>query len=297
MWFVVPWRPSYVFSLSRTKKLFSFGWKLLVSSLLNTLYLDIRTLIICRIYTPSVLGIYNRGEQFPKIIVSNIDGSIQSVMLPTLSHHQDDVNLMKIIVRRAIKSSSFVIIPTLVILFVLAEPLFGIELTDKWLASVPFLQIFAVAYAFIPIQTTNAQAINALGKSDIFLKLEIIKKVIGLVLLGISIQFGIFWIAFSMVITNIISTAINAFPNKHLLNYGYLSQLKDILPIIIVSIITGLLVFPLKHLIFHPFLLLITQSIAWVFSYILLSKILRLDGYVYFYKTFRNLFNKQSSSN
>ena len=296
LWFTIDWRPSFIFSLKRTKELFSFGWKLLVSSLLNTLYLDIRTLIIGRIYTPSLLGIYNRGEQFPKIIVTNVDGSIQSVMLPTLSSHQDDVIKMKTIVRRAIKSSTFLIMPAMVLLFIVSEPLIIIVLTDKWLASAPFLQLFAIAYAFIPISTTNAQAINALGKSDIFLKLEIVKKIIGLTLLGISIQFGIFWIAFSMVLTNILSTAINAYPNKHLLNYGYLSQLIDILPIILVSATTGMMIFPLRYIIFHPFYLLISQTMLGIIIYLLSSKLFRLDGYTYLFNTIKDLYYKRESS-
>ncbi len=111
LWFTVKWRPRLLFSLKRVKVLFSYGWKLLASSLLNTLYMNIRTLIIGRIYSPATLGFYNRGEQFPKLIVTNIDGSIQSVMLPTLAAHQDDRIRVKDMVRRSIVTSSFVLFP------------------------------------------------------------------------------------------------------------------------------------------------------------------------------------------
>lgn len=283
LWFTVEWRPSLNFSLVRTKKLFSFGWKLLVSSLLNTLYLDIRTLIIGRVYSPSLLGIYNRGEQFPRLIVTNIDGSIQSVMLPTLSKYQNDIPKMRSIVRRAIKTSSFVIIPIMALLFVISEPLIVIVLTEKWLASVPFLQLFCISYAFIPIQTTNAQAINAMGRSDIFLRMEIIKKIIGIGLLIISIKYGILWIAISMVVTSIISTVINAYPNKLLLDYGYLNQLRDIMPIIFVTILTILVVYPIKLVIVQPFFLVFIQSVLGVIAYILFSIIFKLDALSYIF--------------
>lgn len=143
LWFTVKWRPQLKFSLSRVKVLFSFGWKLLASSLLNNLYIDIRTLIVGRLYASSMLGFYNRGEQFPKLIVTNIDGAIQSVMLPTLSNEQDNIKRVKEMVRRAIVSSSLLIFPMMVGLAVVAEPLIKVLLTDKWLPAVPFYRYSA----------------------------------------------------------------------------------------------------------------------------------------------------------
>ena len=210
LWFTVKWRPRLLFSLSKVKVLFSFGWKLLASSLLNTLYMDIRTLIIGRIYNSSMLGFYNRGVQFPKLIVTNMDGAIQSVMLPALSDEQDNKKRVKEMVRRAIVTSSFLVFPMMVGLAVVAEPMIKIVLTDKWLPAAPFLQIFCASYALIPIHTANLQAINALGRSDVFLKLEIIKKVIGILILAISINFGIYAMAWGMVLSGAISSFINA---------------------------------------------------------------------------------------
>ena len=178
MWFTVKWRPKFIFSLKRVKVLFSYGSRLLASALISRLYMDIGTLIIGRIYSPAILGFYNRGEQFPQLIVSNIDGSIQSVMLPTLSAHQDDRVRVKDMVRRSIVTSSFIMLPMMVGLAVVAEPVVKILLTDKWLPSVPFLRIFCASYALMPVHTANLQAINALGRSDIFLRLEIIKNII-----------------------------------------------------------------------------------------------------------------------
>lgn len=281
MWFNVKWRPRLIFSFKRVRVLFSFGWKLLASSLLNTLYLDLRTLIIGRIYSSSTLAYYNRGQQFPKVLVSNINGSIQSVMLPTLSAHQDNKIRVKEMMRRSIVTSSFLIFPMMIGMAVVAEPLVKIVLTDKWLPSVPFLQIYCIVYALMPIQTTNLQAINAMGRSDIFLKLEIIKKIVGLTILGVSINFGVIAIAIGGVLSSIISTFVNAYPNKQLLDYSYKEQFIDIIPSLIISITMGCIVYLFNFLNLTAFQLLIMQIISGIFIYISLAKISKNESYDY----------------
>jgi len=287
MWFTVKWRPSLVFSFKKVKKLFSFGWKLLASSLLNVLYLDIRTLIIGRIYTPSVLGYYNRGQQFPKVIVSNINGSIQSVMLPTLSAHQDDTKRVKEMMRRAIKTSSFMIFPMMIGMAVVAEQLVRIVLTDKWLPAVPFLQIFCISYALMPIHTANLQAINAMGRSDIFLRLEIIKKVVGLIILGISLQFGVYVIALGQVLGGIISTFINAYPNKELLDYSYKEQWLDIMPSLLISIAMGAFVYSFNFIGISAWKILVIQVVTGTIIYIGLAKVFKLESFSYLIATIK----------
>ena len=293
LWFTLKWRPILAFSIERVKTLFSFGWKLLASSILKTLYLDIRTLIIGRLYSPSILGYYNRGEQFPRIIVINIDGAVQSVMLPTFSAHQDNPKIVKDMVRRTIKSSSFLIFPIMVGMIVVAEPLVRIVLTEKWLPAVPFLQFFCISYAVIPIHTANAQAINALGRSDIFLKLEVIKKIIGLSLLVISIRWGVYAIAISMVISSIISSFINAYPNKDLLKYSIKEQWIDIIPSLIISSIMGITVYLVKYLVENTLILLISQILLGIITYVALAKIFKNESYTYIYKSLNEVFKKK----
>ncbi len=289
LWFTVKWRPQLKFSLSRVKVLFSFGWKLLASSLLNNLYIDIRTLIVGRLYASSMLGFYNRGEQFPKLIVTNIDGAIQSVMLPTLSNEQDNIKRVKEMVRRAIVSSSLLIFPMMVGLAVVAEPLIKVLLTDKWLPAVPFLQIFCISYSIMPIHTANLQAINALGRSDVFLKLEILKKIIGIIILIISLRFGIFALAWGLVLSGVISSFINAYPNKKLLNYSYIEQWKDIMPSLLISLLMGSIVYMLNFLNIAELLKLILQVVVGVAAYILLAKLLKVEGFSYLVKTAKGM--------
>lgn len=287
LFFVVDWRPKLVFSISRVEKLFSFGWKLLASNLLNILYLNLRTLIIGRIYAPSVLGYYNGGEQFPKTIVSNINGSMQSVMLPTMSAYQTNKNYVKNVVRRTIVTSSFLIFPMMFGMVVIANPLIEIVLTEKWIPAVPFLQIFALSYSLMPIHTANLQAINALGRSDIFLRLEVVKKIIGIIILFSSIPFGVYYIAIGMLLSNIISSFINAYPNKKLLNYGYTEQLKDIFPSLFLSVMMAIIVNLFNYSSLTPWTLLTIQIVVGAVLYFSFAKIFRLESLEYLIEILR----------
>lgn len=289
LWFTVKWRPKLLFSIEKVKVLFSFGWKLLASSLINTLYMEIRSLIIGKIYIPAMLGFYDRGQQIPKVIVSNIDGAIQSVMLPALASQQDDKKRVKAMMRRAIMTSSFIMFPMMVGLAVVAEPVVKIILTDKWLPAVPFLQIFCASYSLWPIHTANLQAINALGRSDIFLKLEIIKKVIGIIILGVSIPFGIYAIAWGVLISGVISTFINAYPNLKLLNYSYIEQWKDIMPSLGISLVMGAVVYTLNFLNIAVWQILMLQVFVGVVIYIGLAKVFKVESFGYLVKTTREI--------
>lgn len=293
LWFTVKWRPHLTFSMTRLKSLFSYGSKLLASGLLDTLYRNLRTLIIGRMYTPSMLGYYNRGQQFPQLIVSNINGSIQSVMLPALSAHQDDRKRVKEMMRRAIVSSSFLIFPMMVGMAVVAEPLVQIVLTDKWLPAVPFLQIACFTFALMPIHTANLQAINAMGRSDIFLRLEIIKKIMGLIVLGVSLPFGVYAIALGGVFSGLIGTFINAYPNKELLNYSYKEQWLDIMPSLLISLIMGGIVYLFNFLSFPAWQILILQIVSGGVIYILLAKIFKIESFTYLVGTMKQLIKAQ----
>jgi O-antigen/teichoic acid export membrane protein len=259
LWFTLKWRPQYKFSLVRIKELFNFGWKILASSLIDTFYNNLRSLIIGKIYDSKQLGYYNRGQQFPSLIVTNLNGSIQSVMLPALSSKQEDLIVIKGMVRRSIKISSYLVFPAMIGLAVIAEPMVKVLLTDKWLPAVPFLQIYCLSYSLWPIHTANLQAINALGKSEIFLKLEIIKKVIGFVILFTSLYFGLYAIALGSIVSGLVSAFINAYPNKKLFNYSIKEQIKDIYPPFLLSIFIGAICYLLSFLNINLTLLLAVQ--------------------------------------
>ena len=293
LWFTVKWRPHLIFSTTRVKSLFSYGSKLLAAGLLDTLYSNLRTLIIGRMYTPSMLGYYNRGQQFPQLIVSNINGSIQSVMLPALSAHQDDRKRVKEMMRRAVVSSSFLIFPMMVGMAVVAEPLVKIVLTEKWLPAIPFLQIACFTFALWPIHTANLQAINAMGRSDIFLRLEIIKKIMGLIVLVVSLPFGVYAIALGGIFSGLIGTFINAYPNKELLNYSYKEQWLDIMPSLLISLIMGGIVYLFNFLNILAWQILILQIVSGGIIYILLAKIFKIESFTYLVGTMKQLINSR----
>ena len=181
LWFTVKWRPKLLFSIKRLKGLVSYGWKLLASSLLDTVYNNLRQLIIGKLYSSSDLAFYNRGKQFPNFVITNINTSIDSVLFPAMSSQQDDTERVRSMTRRSIKISSYIMWPLMMGLAFTATSIVSLVLTDKWLPCVPFLRIFCFVYVFFPIHTANLNAIKAMGRSDLFLKLEVIKKVIGLI--------------------------------------------------------------------------------------------------------------------
>lgn len=289
LWFTVEWRPQLLFSFVRVKSLFSFGWKLLISSLLGTIYQDIRNLIIGKMYTPAMLGFYNRGQQFPAFMSATIDGSIQSVMFPVLASQQDNRPRLKEMMRRAIVTSSFIVFPMMVGLAITSEPLVMLLLTEKWLPAVPFLQIFCADYAIRPIHTANLSAIKALGYSNIFMKLEFIKIILGLSILAVSVFYGVYAIALGQVLGNIISSFINAYPNKKLLNYSYIEQLKDIMPPLLLSLVMGVVVYSLKWLGLHVLITLIIQICAGIILYMGMAWIFKLESFSYLLNTAKGL--------
>lgn len=281
LWITVKWRPKKMFSLQRLKGLFSFGWKLLISALLDTVYTDLRQLIIGKLYTSSDLAQYNQGEKFPKLIVTNINTSIDSVLLPTMSKEQDKPEHVRNMTRRAIKTSTYIMMPCMVGLAVCAKPLVSLILTDKWLPCVPFLRIFCFTYAFYPIHTANLNAIKAMGRSDLFLKLEIIKKAVGLIALLSTMWVSVEAMAYSLLVTSVLSQIINSSPNKKLLGYNYLNQVKDMLPQIILSVAMGIIVLSVNLLQFTPVITLLIQIPLGIVVYIALSKIFHVDSFTY----------------
>lgn len=289
LWFTLKWRPKLLFSFERVKELFSFGWKLLCSSLIDTLYNNIYGLIIGKIYTSEILGYYNRADQFPQVIISNINGAIQSVMLPAMSESQEDRGRVKDMVRRSIVTSSFIIFPMMIGLAVCAKTLVLVLLTEKWLPCVPFLQILCLSYSLWPIHTANLQAINALGRSDIYLKLEIIKKCVGIVALSISIPFGIFVMVASKPFLAVISSIINASPNKKLLNYSAKEQWKDILPSLSLSIIMAIVIYPISLLPINTIFKLVLQVLSGIVIYLGLAYIFKLECFKYILNTVSEL--------
>ena len=281
LWITVKWRPKKLFSYVRLKDLFSYGWKLLVSSLLDTGYTELRQLIIGRKYTSADLAFYNRGRQFPYMIVENTNASINSVLFPTMSQAQDDKVRLKEMTRRSIKTSTYIMAPLMMGMAFCAEPIVRLLLTDKWIECVPYMRIFCITFMFYPIHTANLNAIKAMGRSDVFLKLENIKKIIGLILLFSSMWFGVMAMAYTLLVSTFLSMLINSWPNRKLLNYKYEDQMKDILPCVGLAIGMGICVYLIQFINLSSFVTLLIQIPLGALIYIICSRLFHLEAYLY----------------
>lgn len=281
MWFVIQWRPQFIFDKNRFRGMFDFGWKIFLTNFIITLFVNIRSLIIGKIYTPATLAIYDRGRQFPCLIVDNINSAIQSVMLPTFSNGQDNTTMVKSMLKRSIRTSSLIIFPLLVGLFVAARPLVIFLLTDKWVGAVPFVRIFCVAYILFPIQMINLEVIKSLGKSSVILRIEFIKKTIEILILLLSLQLGVYAIAWGVVIYNLISLFINLYPTHRLINYTIGEQLQDVSPCFFLAVIMGGLISLFLLLDIPNIFILSLQILMGVIIYFTLCRIFRLESFMY----------------
>ena len=281
LWFTVKWRPERRFSFARLKALFSYGWKLLASAMLDTGYTQLHSLIIGYAYSSADLGYYSNGQKIPNLIIENISTSINSVLFPAMSEAQDDIVLMKKFTRRSIRISSYIMWPMMFGLIACAEPLVRVLLTEKWMASVPIMQLLCLQLGFYPVHVANLQAIKALGRSDLFLKLEIIKKIYGMILLIVALQYSVLAVAVVGVVSTLISTVVNSFPNWKLLQYSYWEQVKDMAPAFLMSAGMAFLVYQLSGLIHNDILLLAVQVTSGVVIYVVGSWALKLDSFTY----------------
>ena len=260
-WFWVKWRPQWVFDWKRTKELFSFGWKLLCSSFLDTLYGDIYSLVIGKIADLEKLSFYDRGKQYPKYGMSIINSTIGNVMLPAFSELQNDRPKMKELAKRGLKNIMFVVTPGLAFLFVFADSITVLLLTEKWLPSVFFMRLCCISYFYCPFSTTNLQIITACRRSDIFLILEIIKKVQAAIILLITYRFGVE----AMVMTNAAFAIVYMFENswysRKLIGYTPWQQLWDIAPIVAITIAVSAISYFVTVPVHNIWLKLITGTI------------------------------------
>jgi len=279
LWLTVGWRPKLMFSLQRLKGLISYGWKLLASALLDTVYLKLYQLVVGLKYTAADLAFFNKGDQMCVLVTENINASIDSVLLPVLSSEQDNRDAVREMTRRAIKTSSYIMMPIMAGMAVCAEPMIRLLLTEKWLPCVPYMQIFCICYAFYPLHTANLNAIKAMGRSDIFLKQEIIKKIIITLVILVTLGISAYAIAVGEIFTGIASLLINAWPNRKLLGYSYRMQLRDLMPAGLASLAMAACVWPVTLLGLHDIVTLIIQVPLGVIVYVAISALFRLDSF------------------
>ena len=286
---IITWRPKLQFSINRFKELFSFGSKLMGANFMGTFFNELKSFIVGIKYTPADLAYYNRGESLPGLIANNINNTINTVLFPAISQIQNNKEEVKKAIRRSMMTSSFIMLPLMFILAATADKIVWILLTEKWMFCFPFMQVLCLNHCINILGTANLQAINAIGRSDITLKLEIIKKPVYLLMILSAMFISPFAIAVATTIYSLFGTIINAWPNKKLIHYKFSEQISDILPQLILSICMSLIVLGIGILPINIYILLFLQITTGFIFYILSSKILKLESYNYILSSIKNL--------
>ena len=281
LWIMSEWRPKWMFSFQRLKAIYDYGWKILATGLIDTIFGQIRSLVIAKQYSRSDLAFYNRGVNFPQFGMRLIEPTISGVLFPALSNCNDDKKMMKAITQRIIKTSTLIVSGIMNLLMVVAKPLIVVLLTEKWLPCVVFLQIGCIAYLLRPLQIINACVIRASGRSALLLNLDLLKKGIGLALLFIAMPFGVEAIAWSYVGINVISTLINIWPNKEILDYSYMEQFRDIGANLIVGFVAGAAAWSITFLSIGYFPMLLIQVVVGAVTFLLFSHLSHIESYSY----------------
>lgn len=279
LFFLTRWFPNGTFSWESIRRLIPFGSKVLASDFMVSIFLNVRTLIIGRMYSAASLGFFNRGKSVPQTIMESIDGTVQSVLLPIYSKKQDEKSNVVSMIGSTIRMISFITFPMSFGMACIATPLISVLLTSKWLACVPYLQIFAIGYIFNPPQTAASTAYNALGKSSYSLTIEVIRKITELILLLISMQFGVMAIALSTIANGIIGTVATMIMNAKKLNYSMSRQLSDVLPAILLSFCMSAVILVVGLFINNVFMRLFVEILVGVFVYISLAALCKVRAY------------------
>lgn len=287
----VKWRPRFVFVADRARELFAFGWKLLASGLLEQGYQSLSDLIVGKQFSASNLGLVSQGKKYPAALGSMLDGAIQPVMLSAVSRVQADATQVKRLVRRALKTSTFLIVPSMTLFAVIAEPIVDLLLGEKWLPCVPFMQMYCFIYALLPIHTTNLQALNGMGRSDLFLKLELIKKAYGIcfILFAAFVLKDVYLMVAMYMITGVISTFVNACPNKRVIGYSYNEQIRDIVPAFALSAIAGALALLCGTFVINEVLRVVVDTVVMAVVYLGLAKLFHVESFEYLLTTLKEM--------
>lgn len=284
---VIKWRPLLQFSFSRLKPLFSFGWKMMITGFMFTGYSELRSLIIGKRYSAADLGYYDRGFSFPRLIASNIDATINRVLFPALSNEQDDKRRLSEKTRRAGKTSAYIMTPILWGLAIIARPLVFLLLGEKWLPCVPYLQIMCFVWWLQPTQTCSVQAIKAIGRSDIYLYIELFSKIVGLGLLAYAVFVvnTVMAIAFMFLAGQIVAVLIYGIISAKYLGYKIRHQIIDLtIPALLASVMCTY-AYLISVLISDNLFCLLVEVIGGALIYLVLSRITKNESFLYIVNT------------
>ncbi|MBQ4104711.1 MAG: lipopolysaccharide biosynthesis protein [Clostridia bacterium] len=287
----VPWRLRLKFSFKAAKSLMKYGSGILLADLSGTFFGELRSLIIGRVYTSADLAFYSKGQQLPSLLTSNLGTSLTSVLFPAMSDYSDDIQRVKQLAKRSIQVLSYVIFPALFGLAALMEPLIIVLYTDKWAPCIPYAQFLSVGLAIGVLGIVPLQTIKAIGRSDVIVKLEFIKKPVYILLLVVGVKINVLAIAATMMIYDIYGTFVNMLQMKKYLDYGIAQQIKDILPCLVLTLTMAIAVLIIPTIV-NPFITLIIKLCVGVAVYVGGSIIFKFDSFNYLLNTIKNYLGK-----
>jgi O-antigen/teichoic acid export membrane protein len=277
IWFYSSWRPKLIFSKVSLHYMWSFGYKMVLSALLDTLYGNIYQIIIGKVFSAKDLGNYSRARQFASFPSSNFTGIIGSVTFPILSSIQNDDTRLERVYRKYLCLSAFIVFPCMVGLSVLANPVVVTLLSERWLECVPLLQIICFSMMWYPIHAINLHLLQVKGRSDLFLRLEIIKKIMGVTILCITVPMGLVVMCIGSIFGNILGLVVNTYYTGKLINVGYWRQMCDLLPILFLSLAMGAVVYMSVLFIPSNIVKLFVGVVVGGIFYIVVARIFRME--------------------
>ena len=287
LWLWNNWKPSFVFSKSSFKEMFSFGYKLMISGLIDTAYRNIYLFIIGKYFSATDLGYYTRADQFKNLPSQNISEVIQRVSYPVLSEMQDDVPRLKMAYQKVLRSTMLLTLVLMIMMIATAKPLILTLIGEKWLPSVVYLQLLSVVGIFYPLQAINLNMLKVFGRSDLFLRLEIIKKILAIPVIIIGVTLGIKMMIVCMIFHSIISYFLNSYYSGKNIGYSSFQQLKDITPSFILAVLIGGLIFSIALLLDLPnYVVLIIQLITGGGLFFLMGELSKMQDYIFMKEIF-----------
>lgn len=284
---LVKWLPSLEFSFERIKVLFSYGWKLMITSLLSFLSQDIYSIVVGKAFSKPQLGLYDLGNKIPANFANTIASTIGRVLFPAFSVLQEDSSKIKAYIKKTNQLASFVMFPVLFSIGASAKPIIVLLFTNKWIDAVPIMQLACIWYAFNPIHYANIQVSKAIGRSDLSLYIEGSKKILDFIFLLIMVRFGIVYVALGLTISSILGLWIDIEPLKKYIHYSTLEQLIDVLP----SLITGISIFVIVYQInvyvcLNPLSLLLLDTVISVLIFSILTMLFNRKQLKEIYQSF-----------
>ncbi len=273
LWIIVPWRPRWLFSIRRLGTLINYSWKVLATNLLSTGYDKLSQLIIGKKYSPEDLAFYIQGQYIPYSLISSINVSLDSVLLPGFSKEQSNKESIKELSRLSIRVCSFIIVPMMIGAAAVSDGLIVLLLKEKWLPASPYFRIACFSFAFYPVASVNSNIMKALGRSDMLLKVETIKKVLGVGAIVLSMSYGVKAIAYALLAANLLGVTISMWAGNKMVGYRLKSQFQDVLPSLLISAVMGVSVMLASSLGISSNILVVIQILFGIILYCLLSYI------------------------